>query len=143
MCYRLCRYLPKAFTNLQLELYNKSEYVKYILMKPDDTPTNYSQIVNNWLENNKGTYYNDFPNDNKSINVSSLAYWELVKEYNKVTLAVGAKTKVHVVDLAGSLPKNSAYFIDAIHFSEEGAKVVAEIIAEDISGYIENSSDLP
>ena len=37
------------------------------------------------------------------------------------------------IDLAVRMPKNSIYYYDAIHFTNEGAKQVAGIVSEELS----------
>ena len=56
--------------------------------------------------------------------------------YNDVTRAVAAELGVPLVDLAHKLPKSSRYFYDTIHFTNEGASLVAEVLAGELCPYL-------
>lgn len=56
--------------------------------------------------------------------------WEVLKLYNDMVKEVCGLKNVPVIDLAGRMPKNSLYFYDASHFTNEGAEKVAGIVAE-------------
>ncbi len=58
------------------------------------------------------------------------AMWDILESYNDVTREVGRDEEVLVVDLAAEMPKNSDLYYDFLHFSNAGAKVVAEILAD-------------
>lgn len=62
--------------------------------------------------------------------------WSILEMYNDTTRQVGASEGVWVVDLASELPKNSKYFYDFNHYSNQGAAKVAEIIAEKLSPFL-------
>lgn len=49
--------------------------------------------------------------------------------YNEETLSFCAARHLMCVDLASSLPKESTYFYDDAHFSDAGARAVADIVA--------------
>jgi len=55
--------------------------------------------------------------------------WEVLELYNEALKQVCTEKKAAVIDLAGQLPKNSLYFYDASHYTNEGAEKVAEIAA--------------
>ena len=59
---------------------------------------------------------------------SGKMYWDVVETYNDVVRRVGRENSVQVVDLAREMPKSSRYFYDFIHYTPEGAEVIAEII---------------
>jgi lysophospholipase L1-like esterase len=59
--------------------------------------------------------------------------WELLELYNEVTREVGAANGVPVIDLARQMPKNSNYYYDYFHFTDEGSQKVAQIIYEDLA----------
>ena len=54
--------------------------------------------------------------------------WRLLELYNDVTRQVGATEQVTVVDLARALPKDSTYFYDFLHFTNEGSSAVGDIV---------------
>ena len=55
-------------------------------------------------------------------------YWEVIEAYNDVTRRVGKDSSTLVIDLAREMPKSSRYFYDFIHYTPEGAQVVADIM---------------
>ena len=56
--------------------------------------------------------------------------WELLEEYNDVVRKVCLEKGIALIDLARLLPKNSVYFYDMSHFTNQGAEKVASIVAE-------------
>lgn len=62
--------------------------------------------------------------------VDSKTQWRLLELYNQVTRDVGAAASAPVIDLAARMPKDSRYYVDWMHYSNEGAERVAEIVAE-------------
>ncbi|OGF64834.1 MAG: hypothetical protein A2Y62_17395 [Candidatus Fischerbacteria bacterium RBG_13_37_8] len=58
--------------------------------------------------------------------------WELLQLYNTATKEVAKKNNILVIDLAEKMPKSSHYYYDYIHYTNEGAKKVAEIIYEEV-----------
>lgn len=59
--------------------------------------------------------------------VAELA-WENLELYNNVIRRLGDEENVLVIDLARELPYHEQYFYDCIHFSNKGAKKVADIV---------------
>jgi lysophospholipase L1-like esterase len=60
----------------------------------------------------------------------------LLETYNDVTRAVAQTQGVHLIDLARLLPKSSHYFYDTLHFTNEGAGRVAEILYESLCPFM-------
>ena len=60
------------------------------------------------------------------------AQWQLLESYNDVTRAVGDELGVAVIDLAREMPKSTRYYYDNVHFNNDGASAVAEIIAANL-----------
>lgn len=54
--------------------------------------------------------------------------WRLLELYNDVTREVGARKRVLVVDLAREMPKDSRYFYDFLHFTNEGSVRAGDIV---------------
>lgn len=75
----------------------------------------------------------DFPGVNGKL------YWELHEMYNDATRRVAREQNVNLVDLGRELPKTSRYFYDYIHFTNEGAQAVADIIYRDICPPLQTS----
>ncbi len=67
---------------------------------------------------------------------NGLLWWKTLELYNEVTRSVAVKNNILLIDLAVQLPKSSRYFYDMIHFTDEGAVKVSEIIDEQLSGYL-------
>lgn len=55
--------------------------------------------------------------------------WQILELYNETTRQVGLEEGVAVIDLARALPKSSRLFYDFVHFTDEGSRQVASIVA--------------
>jgi len=64
--------------------------------------------------------------------------WAVLQLYNDQARAVAKETDTYLIDLANEMPKNSFYFYDLVHFTNEGCTKVAQIISKDISPYLQN-----
>jgi lysophospholipase L1-like esterase len=58
--------------------------------------------------------------------------WRVLEEYNGVTREVAAANGIPLVDLA-LLPKDSRLYYDYLHFTEQGAEAVGELVAAEVS----------
>ena len=56
---------------------------------------------------------------------------EVLEKYNDVVREFKS-TGIHVIDLAQMMPKNSIYYYDFIHFTNEGAKEVSDILYREL-----------
>jgi lysophospholipase L1-like esterase len=78
--------------------------------------------------------------DLRSIQVggrgNALLEWQLLELYNDVTRAVGADAGVLVIDLAREMPKDSRYYYDFLHFTNEGAILVGDIIFKNLQPHL-------
>lgn len=61
---------------------------------------------------------------------------ELLALYNEETRRIGKEKNILVIDLAEFMPHDSRYYYDGIHFSNEGAEKVADIVAEKLISYL-------
>ncbi|MCA8967112.1 MAG: hypothetical protein KDC48_19690, partial [Planctomycetes bacterium] len=52
-----------------------------------------------------------------------------LEQYNAVTRAIARELDLELVDLTDRLPKDTAAFVDDVHFNENGARLVAAAIA--------------
>jgi lysophospholipase L1-like esterase len=68
----------------------------------------------------------------KKIYYSPKLLNRLMEEFNDVTRRVCRENNLLCVDLARLLPKKAEYFYDDMHFSEAGARQVAEIIGDQL-----------
>jgi lysophospholipase L1-like esterase len=55
-------------------------------------------------------------------------WWESLQVYNDATRRVGQENNVLVIDVGSQMPKSSRYFYDYVHYTNEGARVVADIV---------------
>jgi lysophospholipase L1-like esterase len=62
--------------------------------------------------------------------------WRLLDGLNDVTRAVAREQSVTLIDLAHALPKDSRYFYDFLHFTNEGSVRVGEIVAAGLLPYL-------
>jgi lysophospholipase L1-like esterase len=62
--------------------------------------------------------------------------WEVLELYNDITRKVGKDKGAPVIDLAGKMPKNSVYYFDLTHFTNEGAEKAAGIVYEELRPYL-------
>jgi hypothetical protein len=49
---------------------------------------------------------------------------------------VAAKNQVLLIDLAAEMPKSSRYFYDTAHFTNEGCRLVAQIIEPQLTSFL-------
>lgn len=56
--------------------------------------------------------------------------WREVELYNNVTREIAATYDILLIDLEVELSKNTVYYYDFIHFTEEGAKEVGRIVGK-------------
>ena len=62
--------------------------------------------------------------------------WRLLERYNDVTRQVGRERGVLTVDLARALPKDSTFFYDFFHFTNEGADRVGAILHDALAPWL-------
>lgn len=55
--------------------------------------------------------------------------WEILELYNDVTREVAQATDTQLIELGRTLPKDSALYYDWVHYTAQGARVVAGIVA--------------
>jgi hypothetical protein len=60
----------------------------------------------------------------------------VVEIYNDITRQVGEEENLLVIELARKMPKSSKYFYDLMHYTNEGAAKVADIIYQDLAPYL-------
>ena len=60
--------------------------------------------------------------------VDGWTQWQLLKQYNEVTLDVAKQMSAPSIDVARKMPKSSKYFYDLTHCNIEGAMQVADIV---------------
>jgi lysophospholipase L1-like esterase len=75
------------------------------------------------------------------IGIASNAHveWRILELYNDVTRRLAHENGVHLVDLGREMPKDSRYFWDWIHFTNEGAVVVGDIVFDRLREWLTRS----
>jgi lysophospholipase L1-like esterase len=63
-------------------------------------------------------------------------YWQKLQAYNDITRQVTKDSQIHLIDLANILPKNSLYFYDEMHYTNEGANKIGQIVSTDLRKYL-------
>jgi hypothetical protein len=58
--------------------------------------------------------------------------WREVELYNDVTREIATEYDILLIDLERELPKNTRYYYDFIHFTEDGAREVGRIVARHV-----------
>jgi lysophospholipase L1-like esterase len=64
------------------------------------------------------------------INGKTRSY--ILKMYNKSTFNIAKELNLPFINLSARLPKDSRFFYDGYHFTNEGAEIAADIIYDDI-----------
>jgi lysophospholipase L1-like esterase len=67
---------------------------------------------------------------------NGLLWWKELSLYNEVTRQVAGRNGLFFIDLARQMPKSSLYFYDLVHFTNEGAAKVSEIIHDQLLTYL-------
>jgi lysophospholipase L1-like esterase len=62
-------------------------------------------------------------------NINGELKWKELELYNDITRSVAKNKNVLLIDLAMLMPKDSRYYYDGLHFTNQGAEKVAEIIS--------------
>ena len=69
---------------------------------------------------------------------NGILMWRILELYNQTTKNTGREMNCMVIDLANKLPKNSLYFYDVSHYTNEGSEAVSAILFKELSIYLEN-----
>lgn len=68
--------------------------------------------------------------DNKYYNLESLHY--AITQFNATTKILAQENNVDFVDLDSIVPKNLSYFVDSVHYTAQGDKVIADALFKEI-----------
>jgi lysophospholipase L1-like esterase len=60
---------------------------------------------------------------------SAATYWNMMRIFNAELIAVCRENNVPCYDLAADIPHSPLYFYDIVHFTDEGARLVAQRIS--------------
>ena len=80
----------------------------------------------------KDLYSNVYLGDLKTGEINGKARAFILKMYNKVTFDFAEKNKIPYINLAARLPKDSRFFYDGYHFTNDGSEISAGIIYDEI-----------
>jgi hypothetical protein len=72
----------------------------------------------------------DYPDRN------GIGWWRLLERYNDEARQIAAATGSVLIDLAALLPKDSRFFIDFVHYGNEGSEAVGKIVAEQLRQHL-------
>jgi hypothetical protein len=64
--------------------------------------------------------------------------WQVLSRYNDVTMQTCQEKNVPVIDMAHLMPKNSLYFYDVSHYTNQGAEKLASILAPLLTEILKN-----
>ena len=80
------------------------------------------------------------------IEMGTLEYWEMGRSgtlewaalelYNDVLRELADRHKLILIDAARSMPKDSKYYFDWIHYSNSGAELMGQIVAKGLQPYL-------
>jgi hypothetical protein len=65
--------------------------------------------------------------------VDGWTQWQLLQKYNAITSEVGAEHDVPVIRMDNQVPKSSRYYYDLLHYTNDGAELVASIIHRELT----------
>jgi lysophospholipase L1-like esterase len=80
----------------------------------------------------KDLYSNTYLGDIKTGNINGKARGYILKMYNKVTYDFAESQKIPYINLNARLPKDSRFFYDGYHFTNDGSEISAGIIYDEI-----------
>ena len=89
--------------------------------------------------------YGDVNDENTGIYLGNItiirrmngkSFWNLLEKYNDVTREVGKEEGIFVIDLARRMNKNSLFFADPVHLTNEGEKKVADILYHELCPFL-------
>ncbi|MEP7277404.1 MAG: SGNH/GDSL hydrolase family protein [Bacteroidota bacterium] len=69
-------------------------------------------------------------------NENGVLLWKKLELFNNITRQVSREKNVCCVDLAGLMPRDTLYYYDSMHYTNEGAAKVGEIIFDKLNQYL-------
>ena len=100
-----------------------------------DSPSDTIQKLSEFQRENIGGIYSFTP----GLNIS--AFFDGITRYNKILHDVAAQENVGWVDNGDMIPHEDQYFVDRVHFSALGAKLMGENFALHLRRVLRESSD--
>ena len=80
----------------------------------------------------KDLYTNTYLGDIKTGNINGKTRGYILKMYNKVTFDFAESQNIPYINLNARLPKDSRFFYDGYHFTNDGSEITAGIIYDEI-----------
>jgi lysophospholipase L1-like esterase len=68
-------------------------------------------------------------------------FWRKLQLFNNATKQVSQENKITLIDLAVALAKDTAYYYDAVHYTNSGAKKISEIIYDGLKKMLDPKYD--
>lgn len=116
----------------------KSRLRKIIMLAKDNSiePVFITQaaLLGDAYDENTGVYLGDLKEEH--LNLNGKTWWNLLELYNDITRQVCNEEGILLIDFAKKMRKNSLYFSDNIHFTNEGAKIAGDIIYLDLCPFL-------
>jgi len=84
-----------------------------------ENPDPYVRKMMQMLEKEQGISYKDYRN--------------IYDKFNETIVAVGLKNHLPVIDLAQSVPPDKDFFVDLVHFNDDGSQYAARIISDKLA----------
>ena len=72
-------------------------------------------------------------NIKQSEGINGTLYDKKITAYNDVLKQLSVEYNIPCIDLASMLPKNSRYYFDFVHYTNDGTQKIAELISPQIS----------
>jgi lysophospholipase L1-like esterase len=69
--------------------------------------------------------------------ISGLNFWSVLELYNDCLRRLCSQQDIPLIDLSRTLPKDSRYYYDWLHFTNEGAEAVGEIVNQGLRPILE------
>jgi lysophospholipase L1-like esterase len=108
-----------------VELCSKNNILPVFVTQPlvfgDGTPEGGNPVID---------FHECKPNENGQLG------WKKLSLYNDVTRQVSNEKKIHYIDLAELMPKDTLYYYDMVHFTNAGSQKVADILFENLNPYL-------
>ncbi|UCD55384.1 MAG: SGNH/GDSL hydrolase family protein [Candidatus Omnitrophota bacterium] len=77
-----------------------------------------------------------------SDSINGKLYWKVTELYNNATEEIANRTGTFVIDLANKMPKNSLYFYDNWHYTNEGAEKASKIVYAELNKYLDRNYEV-
>lgn len=86
----------------------------------------------NWLENNPNKTLQSLLKRLEGQGVTFVEFKDIYDSFNQAIREVGTRNNILVIDLDAKVPKDERYMYDCAHLTDNGSRLVAEIISEDL-----------